>query len=189
MAKMPLTCPTMVRLLLDYDAATGVLIWRDRQPWMFKAGRRLNQETQASAFAKNFAGKVAFTCKNAKGYATGAIQRQGFLAHRVAWCHATGKWPTGQIDHINHVTDDNRLSNLREATASQNMSNRRAFSGCKYSQYKGVCKAKATGHWTAAISINGRQTHLGSFRTEIAAAKAYAAAATKQHGEYACVKF
>ncbi|MCA1775521.1 MAG: HNH endonuclease, partial [Loktanella sp.] len=45
-------------------------------------------------------------------------------AHRVAFAIMTGKHPH-QIDHINGRRDDNRWSNLRDCSASQNRYNNR----------------------------------------------------------------
>ena len=38
----------------------------------------------------------------------------------LVWWKATGKWPTGVIDHINGVKNDDRISNLRDVTFSEN---------------------------------------------------------------------
>ncbi|WP_420372099.1 HNH endonuclease [Pseudomonas aeruginosa] len=37
----------------------------------------------------------------------------------MAWLYCYGKWPAAQVDHLNHRRDDNRLSNLREASHSR----------------------------------------------------------------------
>ena len=72
------------------------------------------------------------------------------LAHRVVWALATGAWPEVEIDHRNGIRDDNRLSNLREATRSQNKHNvglsRRNTSGLR-----GVSWFRAGGRWRADI--------------------------------------
>lgn len=189
MAAKALPCPTLLRLLLDYDPETGKLYWKPRKPWMFTEGGRFSIEGKANQFNQRFAHTEAFTCRNRKGYATGAIKNRGLLAHRVIWAMTFGMWPENLIDHINHKTDDNRLVNLREATPSQNMQHRRANRTSKYSRFKGVCKAKKTGLWTSAISVDGKQTHLGSFRSEEDAARAYDAVARRLHGEYAVTNF
>ncbi|MFJ7407045.1 MULTISPECIES: AP2 domain-containing protein [unclassified Lysinibacillus] len=41
------------------------------------------------------------------------------------------------------------------------------------SKYKGVCWSKRNNKWVAAIKKNGKQKHLGYFKSEDEAAKAY----------------
>lgn len=42
----------------------------------------------------------------------------------LVWWKATGKWPTGVIDHINGIKNDDRISNLRDVSFSDNSRNR-----------------------------------------------------------------
>lgn len=67
-----------------------------------------------------------------------------------------------QTDHINHNTLDNRKSNLRTVTASQNQLNRVLQSNNR-SGYTGVRWNKKDRRWIAFISKEGKRTHLGSF--------------------------
>lgn len=53
------------------------------------------------------------------------------------------------------------------------------------SKYRGVCRSTDSSSWRAVISINGKQKHLGSFSSEIEAAKAYNKAAIELHGSTA----
>jgi hypothetical protein len=48
-----------------------------------------------------------------------------------------------------------------------------------------VARHKDTGSWQANIACNGKQQHLGLFKTAEEAAKAYDAAALRLHGEFA----
>lgn len=89
-----------------------------------------------------------------------------------------------QVDHINRDKLDNRRSNLRPATAAQNAANRRSRRGSS-SKYKGVYWDKKHGCWHASIKIAGRSKHLGSFRVEEDAAKAYQNALVAAFGEFA----
>jgi len=93
------------------------------------------------------------------------------------------------IDHINHDGMDNRSANVRAATHSQNMCNRKKLSSAKFSKYKGVSLNKLTRKWVARIGIDNKIIHLGSFLNEIDAARAYDRAARQYHGEFASLNF
>jgi len=92
-------------------------------------------------------------------------------------------------DHINHDGLDNRSDNLRAATHSQNMCHRKKCSGATQSKYKGIYWRKDIRKWIAQIKFEKKQIHLGCFRDEIEAAKAYDRGAIKYHGEFACLNF
>ena len=69
-----------------------------------------------------------------------------------------------QADHTNHNTLDNRHSNIRIVTPSQNRQNNRG---------KGYSWRKATKKYRAYITVNGVQKHLGCFDTPEEARDAY----------------
>jgi len=91
-----------------------------------------------------------------------------------------------EVDHINHETLDNRKSELRICTTSQNQHNagKRADNT---SGYKGVCWHKRCQKWYAQIMLNGKLKSLGYFDTPEAAHAAYCKAATELHGSFARV--
>lgn len=98
--------------------------------------------------------------------------------------------PDGKMaDHINYDGMDNRACNLRAATHSQNMCHRKKCSGATHSKYKGIYWHKNTGKWQVQITCEKKKIHLGCFRDEIEAAKAYDRAAKKYHGEFSCLNF
>lgn len=108
----------------------------------------------------------------------GIIKRNVFtLMHRVI-LGVCGN-PDVQVDHINGNMLDNRRSNLRVCTQQQNLLNKRKRGDGKHSVFKGTFRTKNT--WWARIE----HTYLGSFPSEIEAAKSYDRAAEKLHGEFA----
>jgi hypothetical protein len=123
-------------------------------------------------------------CKSANGYRQIRFQGRQFMEHRVAWFMHYGEWPKGQIDHINGKRDDNRIVNLRLATPSENLRNRKKPCN-NTSGHKGVSWIKRYGHWQATIKFDGKNKNLGNFATREAAAEAYNQAALKYHGEFA----
>lgn len=99
--------------------------------------------------------------------------------NRLAWLYMTGDWPTGLVDHKNHDTLDCAWINLRDATHSQSLANRR---GWGKTGYKGVTIKR--GKFRATIKKGKHQTHLGVFDTPEEAYAAYCRAAAVAHGEY-----
>lgn len=91
--------------------------------------------------------------------------------------------PGFHVDHKNRDTLDDRRENLRVATPRQNMANAPARSG----RFKGVRPLKNI--WTARITIDGRDRHLGCARSAEEAARMYDAAALEIYGEFALLNF
>lgn len=95
------------------------------------------------------------------------------------------KPPLGMdIDHINGNKLDNRRSNLRIATRSENMRNSKKRID-NSSGFKGVVFYKRDKNWRAYIKINYKQIHLGYFDTAMKAARAYDNAAILYSGIFA----
>ena len=80
-----------------------------------------------------------------------------------------------EIDHINHIRNDNRLFNLRFVTHGENMSNK-SVSSKSTTGVTGVDFLKAEKKYRARIRVNQEAIHLGIFETleEAAAARAEA---------------
>jgi hypothetical protein len=151
--------------LLRYEPLTGEFFWIARGPGRRLAGR---------------AGTIA-----ADGYRRIVIDYVSYVSSHLAWLYVRGEWPSELIDHENLDKSDDRFENLRPASPCQNMQNfgitKRNTSGFKgVSWFSGRPKG-----WRASISCNGQTYRLGIFQTKDAAAKAYADAATKLHGEFA----
>ena len=109
-----------------------------------------------------------------------------FRLHRVIWALVYGEWPKIDVDHINCVRDDNRLSNLRLATRHQNLANTGVRKTNKLG-IKGVHLHKAPDTYRSIIRVRGQRIDLGLFKTPEAAGAAYKAAAEKYFGEFARV--
>ena len=88
------------------------------------------------------------------------------------------------VDHIDHNGLNNRKENLRICTFAENCRNLRA-SRHKSSKDKGVHWHKRNKKWAAQITCDHKTHHLGYFRDEIDAAKAYDKAAVELFGEFA----
>ena len=88
------------------------------------------------------------------------------------------------VDHINGDGLDNRRSNLRLCTASENRKNMRKSAGKYYSKYLGVTFRKKEGRWAAMSTWMGKSINLGSFETEEEAALAYNEMTLKQTKEF-----
>ena len=88
-----------------------------------------------------------------------------------------------EIDHIFHQTNDNRKSQLREVTPSQNCMNRMVDKRNK-SDVVGVSWDKARNKWRAIIGVNGKNIHLGSFTTKEDAIEARLKAELEIFGKY-----
>lgn len=88
------------------------------------------------------------------------------------------------VDHKNHDTLDNRRSNLRVCTRSQNIMNTRKRPN-KTSKYLGVSKCNKVDRWRSTISKDGKNYHLGNFKSELDAAVAYNKKAKELFGEFA----
>lgn len=128
-------------------------------------------------------GSKAWT-KTKKGYLQLRIDEKYHLAHRLAWMYVHGDFPESALDHMNLDRCDNRIANLRLATASQNQYNTGIRSDST-TGVKGVSFHKASRRYRAAITSRGETTILGYFATIAEAAKAYAAAADRIHGDFA----
>jgi hypothetical protein len=106
------------------------------------------------------------------------------------------------VDHIDRDRLNNKLSNLRWCTSSENQKNKKPRGS---SLFLGVSIHKTnvkkinkkgelvtyyySNRYIAHINNNGRYIHLGLFKCEIEAAKAYDSAAKLYHGDFANLNF
>jgi len=113
-------------------------------------------------------------------YAVRWVNRKAILMHRQIM-----KAKKGQIiDHINDDGLDNRRSNLRFCTRSQNSANSRLIRKT-YSNLKGVSWDKTNEYWVVRIQKDKKRMFLGCFKDKIEAHKVYVEVAKDFHGEFA----
>ena len=170
-----------LRGLISYDPDTGLLTWRSRKVENFKSKK------EGSRWNARYAGKPALSSKSTSGHLAGTISKKHIKAHRAAWAIYFGEWPINEIDHINGNPSDNRITNLREATRTENAKNIAKKIGVSKSSFKGV--SKEGNKWKAAINCDGKRTYIGLFNDEKTAAVAYDLFASTMHGDFARPNF
>ncbi len=172
--------PERLSELLTYDPASGVLTWKRRPSNMFRGRGKISAEHAADTWNTKYAGNPAMTALKSSGHNGGPILGHTLMAHRVAWAIHYGRWPSGWLDHINGIRNDNRIANLREASAQENAMNRRPNAGKQSGLPHGVSlkRNKRGIRYFAQIQKDGQNNHLGFFDTPEAAHAAYVAAAT-----------
>ena len=138
--------------------------------------------------------RISFWCGNASGrddagrvndngYLEISIENERYKAHRLAWLLHHGSDPDGFIDHIDGDKLNNKASNLRLATKSQNMMNRPEQKNNKLG-IKGVHFDKRNDKFVAQICRDGKRVFLGRFSTANEAKGAYESAAESLHLEF-----
>lgn len=145
-----------------YDAQTGLIWWKKRG-----LGRRFDKPCGSITPPKNYV----------------HIEFEGriYKAHHLVWALVTGRWAK-TLDHKDRNPANNRFDNLREATSSQQMANRRRFSN-NSSGFRGVHGRH--GRWRAVLQYQKKRIHLGYFHSPAAASEAYQEAAKIHFGEFA----
>lgn len=99
------------------------------------------------------------------GYRRMSLRGKPALEHRVIWELHNGPIPEGmQVDHINHIRDDNRIENLRLVTGKDNSRNQK-LSKLNTSGCTGVQFNREINKWLARIVVDGRVKTIGYFET------------------------
>jgi len=157
-----------LKLLLRYEPDTGLFFWLPRP----------DDKQWSSRHAHKQAGDLS------RGYVRIRVNKQGYKAHRLAWLFVTGEYPPDTIDHIDGDRENNRLTNLRPATYSQNMCNTGPRATNKTGA-KGVYFDRRASKYRVDIKFNGIKTYVGHFPDLTTAQKARAAAAESLHKGFA----
>lgn len=151
--------------LLHYCPETGLFIWL------------------CNTGAKNVEGTIAGS-PNSHGHRQISIYHKRHFAHRLAFLFMNGELPSEFVDHINGNPDDNRWTNLRAASATQNQRNSKLRSDSS-SGLKGTHWHEKAKKWNAKIRLNKKTISLGSYESPLEAHTAYCVAAHKYFGEFA----
>jgi len=97
---------------------------------------------------------------------------------RCAFAWHYGRWPDGEIDHIDREPRNNRIENLREADKALQNQNKPSYN---YGTYWN----KQFNKWQAQIQINiGKSKNLGRFETQKEAQETYMRACDEIGREY-----
>jgi HNH endonuclease len=156
-----------LKQMLDYDPVTGVFKW-------------LKRSGSGSPIKKGMvAGHI-----DSSGHRQVMVCGKLYMAHRLAWFYIHSKWPKNQIDHIDGDGSNNSLSNLREATPSQNAHNKAIFKS-NTSGVKGVSYSLSHKKWRARVMVNNKSKHIGYFCDIYEAESSVKEARNKLHGMFA----
>lgn len=145
-----------LKSILDYNPATGIFTWKYR-------------EGGYKGWNTRFAGTIAGS-ENKNKYVHIGVNGVSCLAHRLAYLYMTGKLPS-EVDHKNHIRNDNRWCNLRASNGYINSRNQK-LRNTNTSGHNGVYWCKTKEKWYVRIGLNGKNLHGGYFEVKEDAIKA-----------------
>jgi hypothetical protein len=155
---MMLTQPRL-REALQYLPETGEFVWLERPSNRVRIG--------------DIAGSIS------RGYVTIRVDVDLYRASRLASLYMTGRWPCGDVDHINGVKHDNRWANLRDVPHAVNIQNERKARSTSSTGILGI-RPHGPG-FQARIKLDGKTQCLGTFATSAEAHAAYVAGKRRLH--------
>lgn len=162
-----------LRELVDYSQDTGEFFWKSEIRLGFH-----------NSVVGHKAGEKAGTARKSDGRNVIRIEGRTYLGYRLAWLWMVGRWPVGEIDHIDGNPVNDRFSNIREVSRGVNQQNlRRPQKQKKSSEFLGVFANKPGRRhpWRASICLDKKQIYLGAFMTEREASAAYLEAKRALH--------
>ena len=154
-----------LREAVDYNEETGAFVWKTRPEHHFQG------KAHPARWNGKYAGKTAFTSACPRGYFRGCLDGAFLYAHRAAIALRDGKWPDGEVDHVNRDKSDNRLENLRVVSHRENRLN---TADCE-NDLAGIRRGKS-GQYVVQCKVKGRSRYVGSFGSLVAAISARNAA-------------
>jgi hypothetical protein len=120
--------------------------------------------------------RILSTSSESQGYLVVSLYLKGkkktFHIHKLI--QSAFELGEGNIDHINGIRNDNRLSNLRVVTTRENNQNLECHrNGKLVGANFDKRMSNSPRPWRAQIKINGKCSNLGAYATEAEANKAY----------------
>jgi len=179
MAVKPLPSREQLQEILDYAPDTGIFTWKTRAAHHFSSQRMCN------TWNSRYAGKPAGCSSHISGYLLiGGGKYRLFRAHRLAWLLVHGEPVPDVIDHIDGNLLNNRINNLRAASAADNSANSRIRRD-NSTGAKGVGFDPRYGCYVVSVRRNGQKFHVGTFYNLAEAIQARSQAAAILHGKFA----
>ena len=148
--------PKLVREIFTYE--DGALLWAEDR------GQRARK------------GAAAGTLR-ASGVVAIVIGKRAYPRSRLVFAWHFGRWPAGQLRHLDGQTTNDRIENLRDMPVHEL---RVLAKSC--GNLPGTRQQK--GRWLASITLGGIARHLGSYATEGEAHEAFARAHAAAHGKH-----
>lgn len=140
----------------------------------------LNTGEEAIADIDMLSTLMRYRWHSVKGYVVAFLRGKCVRMHRIVLADDASP----EIDHKNRNKLDNRRSNLRPATRSQNAFNF-GMLPTNTSGMRGVCWHKRSKKWIAQSRLNGRIIHLGYYEKMEEAQAAYWRFNKEKRGEFA----
>ena len=115
----------------------------------------------AGAKGKGVRSEIAGSLSGKGGrYLTMFVDGKSRYCHRMAWLYCFGSFPDGDIDHIDGDGNNNKISNLRDVSKSENSRNQKK-SVKNTSGFTGVCWDSSLCKWRARITVMRKTFNLG----------------------------
>lgn len=157
---------------LHYDPETGVFVWKQRPESHFKT--RQGWLIHLARYEGQPAGHLNSSRKSLK-YWEIRLDKNLYLAHRLAWLYVNGEMPLEQIDHIDGDGLNNSIKNLRVVSNQENNKNQSLRSTNKSGKV-GVRWDNRLRKWSAYITVDGVFKSLGFYKDKNSAVSARVAA-------------
>lgn len=107
-----------------------------------------------------------------------------YLGHRLIWLYVFGYLPDKLIDHEDGNSRNNKFTNLREASTSQNALNKK-LNANNTSGVKGVSFRKDRKKYAVTFIVDGKSKSFGHYEDLELAELVANEARNKYHGQYA----